>query len=129
MEYRLMWMSWLIFADVHLIHLVQSMEQLLMIWQVVICKCHDEGNHIKYDECGLKINRAVLYEGLGYRTAPMMVKHYDGTFEYDAHDLYGLAESIVINKAMTMVCNKRPFILSQSTIIGTGCTLYRRQWN
>ncbi|KAG0620155.1 hypothetical protein M758_4G193600 [Ceratodon purpureus] len=83
-------------------------------------QCPDEFNHTKYDVPGFKINHVGAYEGLGYRTAAMTVKHYDGTLEYDAHNLYGLAESIATNKAMTLVRNKRPFVLSRSTFIGSG---------
>jgi alpha-D-xyloside xylohydrolase len=83
-------------------------------------QCPDDFNHTKYDEPSFKINHAGGYEGLGYRTAAMTVKHYDGTIEYNSHNLYGLAEAIATNKAMTMVRNKRPFVLSRSTFIGSG---------
>lgn len=81
---------------------------------------NDSFNHTKYDVPSFKINHNGGYEGLGYRTAAMTVKHYDGTLEYDAHNLYGLAESIATNKAMTLARNKRPFVLSRSTFIGSG---------
>ena len=83
-------------------------------------QCPDVLNHTKYDEPKFKIDHNGDYEGLGYRTAAMTVKHYDGTLEYNAHNLYGLAESIASNKAMTLARNKRPFVLSRSTYIGSG---------
>ena len=77
-------------------------------------QCPEKFNHTKYD---LKINHGRRYEGLGYRIVAMTVKQYNDTIEYDAHNLYGLAESIATNKAMIMVRNKRLSIISQSTFI------------
>ena len=57
----------------------------------------------------------------------MMVKLYDGTLEYILHNLYGLSEFIVTNKAMTIACNKQPFALSHSTFIIFDYTLQIEQ--
>lgn len=83
-------------------------------------QCPNVLNHTKYDIPTYKINHEGTYEGLGYRTAAMTVKHYDGTIEYNVHNLYGLSEAIATNKAMTIVREKRPFVLSRSGFIGSG---------
>lgn len=86
----------------------------------------DKSNQTKYDIPGFKINHYGDYEGLGYKTAAMTVKHYDGTLEYNAHNLFGISESKATNEALTKVRNKRPFVLSRSTFIGSGA--YTAHW-
>ena len=47
--------------------------------------------------------------------------HYDGTLEYDAHIVYGLAETVATFAALRdLRPTTRPFILSRSTFIGNG---------
>lgn len=89
-------------------------------------QCPDKDNHTKYDVPGYKINHYGDYQGLGYKTAAMTVKHHDGTLEYNAHNLYGIAEALATNKAMTSVRKKRAFVLSRSTFIGAGA--YTAHW-
>jgi alpha-glucosidase/alpha-D-xyloside xylohydrolase len=74
----------------------------------------------KYDDPPYKIVRAGAYENIGDKTVAMTVKHYDGTIEYNSHNLYGLSESIATNEALVTARKKRPFILSRSTFVGSG---------
>ena len=60
-----------------------------------------------------KIARDGAYELIGDKTMAMTVKHFDGTSEYNAHNLYGLSESIATNEALKLARKKRPFILSR----------------
>ena len=50
---------------------------------------------------------------LGTSTIGMTARHADGSLEYDAHNLYGLAESAATASAVASVTGKRPFILSR----------------
>lgn len=87
---------------------------------VTACYLQCTKTHTNFDEPPFKLNHSGLYETLGYLTAAMTAQHYDGTLEYDAHNLYGLAESIATKKALTVVRKKRPFLLSRSTFVGSG---------
>ncbi|CAG86741.2 DEHA2D03190p [Debaryomyces hansenii CBS767] len=47
--------------------------------------------------------------------------HYDGTIEYDVHNLYGYMEvNATYNALLEAIPNKRPFILSRATFAGSG---------
>lgn len=89
-------------------------------------QCPDVSNHTKFDIPGYTINHNGDYQGLGYRTAAMTVKHYDGNIEYNVHNLYGISESKATNEAMTTIRNKRAFVLSRSTFVGSGS--YAAHW-
>jgi alpha-glucosidase/alpha-D-xyloside xylohydrolase len=84
------------------------------------CYLHCSSTVTKWDDPPFKINHMGTYQELGYKTAAMTVKHYDGSLEYNAHSLYGIAESIATNIALTKVRKKRSFLLSRSTFIGSG---------
>lgn len=51
---------------------------------------------------------------------------YGGIRQYDAHNLYGLTESIVTNDIQEKILGKRSFVLSRSTFPGTGA--YAAHW-
>ncbi|XP_024517857.1 probable alpha-glucosidase Os06g0675700 [Selaginella moellendorffii] len=74
----------------------------------------------KWDNPPYAINNAGTHRSLGGKTIPTSATHYNGTLEYNAHNLYGLAEAIVINSALKTVVKKRPFVLSRSTFAGSG---------
>jgi len=67
-----------------------------------------------------QINNRDQKYALNYKTTDMDAYHIDGILEYDAHNLYGIAESIVTRKAVEVATNKRAFVLSRSTFPGSG---------
>lgn len=93
---------------------------------VTACYLQCRDTHTKLDEPPFKINHFGTYETLGHLTAAMTVKHWDGTAEYDAHSLYGMAEAAATKVALTEVRKKRPFLLSRSTFVGAGA--YGAHW-
>lgn len=90
------------------------------------CYLHCEDSHTKYDHPAFRLNHVGTYEVLANKTAGMTVRHYDGTIEYNAHSLYGIAESAATKLALTAVRKKRPFLLSRSTFVGSGA--YGAHW-
>jgi alpha-D-xyloside xylohydrolase len=80
----------------------------------------------KYDDPPFKLNHTGTDEPLSYKTAAMTVKHYDGNIEYNTHNLFGISESKATKLALTTVRQKRPFVLSRSTFVGSG--QYAAHW-
>ena len=93
---------------------------------VTACYLQCTDSHTKLDEPPFKLNHFGTYETLGHLTAAMTAQHYDGTTEYDAHSLYGMAEAVATKAALTAVRKKRPFLLSRSTFVGAGA--YTAHW-
>ncbi len=50
---------------------------------------------------------------LSEKTLAVTVRHFDGTLEYDAHNLYGLYQAAVTASALERLRGKRSFILSR----------------
>lgn len=50
---------------------------------------------------------------LGEKTLAVSVRHYDGTLEYDAHNLYPLFQAVATAQALQRLRGKRSFILSR----------------
>ncbi|KAJ7299627.1 hypothetical protein O6H91_Y189900 [Diphasiastrum complanatum] len=74
----------------------------------------------KWDYPPYKINNAASQRDLGGKTIATSAVHYGGILEYDAHNLYGMSEAMVTNRALQSVLQKRPFVLSRSTFVGAG---------
>ena len=64
-----------------------------------------------YDEGGFTRRRS-----LGEKTLAVSVRHYDGTLEYDAHNLYPLFQAVATAHALQRLRGKRSFILSRRAI-------------
>lgn len=65
-------------------------------------------------------------DGLKTKTLCMSTKQHIGR-NYDVHNLYGITQSEVTNKAVSEILkNKRPFILSRSTFVGS--SRYANHW-
>ncbi|KMT08274.1 hypothetical protein BVRB_6g142010 [Beta vulgaris subsp. vulgaris] len=74
----------------------------------------------RWDEPPYKINASGKSTPIGYKTIATSAVHYNGVLEYDAHSLYGLAETVATHKGLLSLQGKRPFILSRSTFVGSG---------
>jgi hypothetical protein len=58
---------------------------------------------------------------LSFRTLPVTARHGDGSLEYDAHNLYGLAQAAVTARALARLApHRRPFVLTRSSFLGAG---------
>ncbi len=60
------------------------------------------------------------YKPLSFFTIDVDTLHYGGVTEYDAHNLYGLMETISTKEAMETLTGERAFVLSRSTFPGSG---------
>lgn len=54
-----------------------------------------------------------MYGALGTRTVAMSALGYQGSRQWDAHNLYGIAEAKVTAGAVGQITGQRPFVLSR----------------
>ncbi|KAL9325054.1 hypothetical protein ACSQ67_005699 [Phaseolus vulgaris] len=80
----------------------------------------------RWDDPPYKINASGIKAPIGYKTIATSAYHYNGVLEYDAHSLYGFAQSAATHKGLQGLQGKRPFILSRSTYVGSG--KYAAHW-
>ena len=50
---------------------------------------------------------------LSYKTLPVTASHFDGTLEYNVHNLYSLYEVVATAHALQRLRNRRQFILTR----------------
>ncbi|RDX96234.1 Alpha-xylosidase 1 [Mucuna pruriens] len=80
----------------------------------------------RWDDPPYKINASGIKAPIGFKTIATSAYHYNGVLEYDAHSLYGFAQSVATHKGLQGLQGKRPFILSRSTYVGSG--KYAAHW-
>ncbi|GLJ09405.1 hypothetical protein SUGI_0108790 [Cryptomeria japonica] len=80
----------------------------------------------RWDEPPYKINCSGKSASLGYNTLAASSVHYNGVLEYDAHGLFGFSQTIATHSALKNLLNKRPFVLTRSTFVGSGS--YGAHW-
>ena len=60
-----------------------------------------------------QINNGDNRYNISYKTVAVTAMHYDGTLEYNAHNLYGMYETLATANALQKLRNKRQFILTR----------------
>ena len=60
-----------------------------------------------------QINNGDNRYNISYKTVAVTAQHYDGTLEYNAHNLYGMYETLATANALQKLRNKRQFILTR----------------
>jgi alpha-glucosidase (family GH31 glycosyl hydrolase) len=56
----------------------------------------------------------------------VLATHYDGSVQYNTHQLYGLSECLATSEAVRSTLGRRPFVLSRSSYTGVGA--YAGHW-
>ncbi len=59
------------------------------------------------------INNGDNAYNISYKTVAITAYHYDGTLVYNAHNLYGMLETLATASALQKLRNKRQFILTR----------------
>ena len=55
----------------------------------------------------------VVQANISDKTLAVTAHHYDGTLEYNVHNLYAMYEAKATNEALRAIRNRRPFIFSR----------------
>ena len=76
------------------------------------CSCH---NICTLLQCQHSINLplSVSQANISDKTLAVTARHYDGTLEYDVHNLYGAYEVKATAEALRAIRNKRHFIFTR----------------
>ncbi|KAG7401329.1 hypothetical protein PHYBOEH_001745 [Phytophthora boehmeriae] len=74
----------------------------------------------KYDHPPFAINNVGKRDEIFNKAISTSALQYGGIRQYDAHNLYGMTESIVTNAVQEELTGKRSFVLSRSTFPGSG---------
>lgn len=67
-----------------------------------------------------RLDSIEILRPLGNKTMATSAVDYNDILEYNAHNIYGLSEAIMTNKALRSIIKKSPFILTCSNFVGSG---------
>uniref|UniRef100_H3GKG8 alpha-glucosidase n=1 Tax=Phytophthora ramorum TaxID=164328 RepID=H3GKG8_PHYRM len=87
---------------------------------MTICCLSCSTNENIYDKPPFAINNAGSHDAIYNKAISTSTLQHGNIRQYDAHNLYGITESIVTNGALEGFTNKRTFVLSRSTFPGSG---------
>ncbi|CAL5218429.1 g109 [Coccomyxa viridis] len=73
-----------------------------------------------------RINNENSQANISDKTLAVTARHYDGTLEYNVHNLYAHYEVMATAKALRAIRNKRHFIFTRSSFVGSGA--YTAHW-
>ncbi|RLN89092.1 hypothetical protein BBJ28_00022691, partial [Nothophytophthora sp. Chile5] len=87
---------------------------------ITTCCLSCSGDSNKYDNPPFAINNVNGHDAIYNKGISTSALQYGSIRQYDAHNLYGMTESIVTNAVQEELANKRSFVLSRSTFPGSG---------
>jgi len=82
------------------------------------CTTIDETNKLAFPP--YKIGNKQGNGNLGTKNIDMTATHYGNETEYNLHNMYGIGEAIMTYNAMAKITEKRPFLVTRSSFIGSG---------
>ena len=73
-----------------------------------------------------KINNGNQQLNVSFKTLPVSAAHYDGSLEYNMHNLYSIYETIATADALQTLRGRRQFILTRYglAVLGTSLCLH-----
>ena len=84
----------------------------------LVCSSVDTSNSLDFPPYAI---HSKLGNGrLSVKTMSMSAQSYGNVSVYNMHNLYGISEQIATHNGLTEIRNKRPFLLTRSSFLGSG---------